>query len=391
MEFDIGETMRVLVIRVGSIGIFPPAINLVDILSSLGHEVTLIANDALLLAESIRTRPNVDLVDLGPMPPFPLSVLHGFEARRIIRSYLGDNHDRFDVVWTTTDISARDAGDKLLDMCHIMQISELVESVPLYTHGDIPLKSRRTIEYAQKAFRVVVPEYNRAHIQKTWWNLPTTPVVLPNKPSLGEVRPAGVVSPNIDATLAREKRKILLYQGVYASDRNLAPFAEALEYLDGEYALYLMGKPLSDAQGDLVKELCRRHEHVHDLGFVAAPDHLSFTHYGHIGLLPYVPSSADRFSKLNALYCAPNKVWEYARFGLPMVGSDVPGLASAFRGHNMGVAVNCEDPKAIADAVRHIDGRYDQMSRSGRQFFDEVDTVEIVNSIMKDAETYIKR
>lgn len=380
--------MRVLVIRVGSINIFPPAINLVDVLSSLGHEVTLIANDAPLLPSSIAERPNVDLVNLGSMPPFPVSVLHGFEARRIIRSYLERNHDRFDVVWTTTDISARDAGDRLLDMCHVMQLSELVETVPLYTHGNIPLKSRRTIEYAQKAFRVVVPEYNRAHIQKAWWNLPVTPTVLPNKPSLGGVLPAQEVSPQIDEVLSSETRKVLLYQGVYASDRNLAPFAQSLEYLDGEYALYLMGKPLSDGQRAMVQGLCDQYEHVHDLGFVGAPGHLSFTHYGHIGLLPYVPSSADRFSSLNALYCAPNKIWEYAHFGLPMVGSDVPGLAHVFREHDMGVTTNCEDPRAIAKAIRYIEERYGQMSSNSRNFFDQVDIVDIVDSIMRDAQEH---
>lgn len=383
--------MRVLVIRIDSIVLFPPALNLVDALSSLGHEVTLIANDALLLPKAIRDRPNVNLVDLGPMPPFPVSVLHGFEARRIIRSYLDDNHDRFDVVWTTTDLAARDAGDRVLDMCHVMQMSELVESVPLYTQGNIPLKSRRTIEYAQQAFRVVVPEYNRAHIQKTWWDLPATPTVLPNKPSLGNVPPAHEVSPQIDETLSREEKKILLYQGVYASDRNLKPFAESLEYLGGEYALYLMGKPIGDKQKQLVLDLCDQYDDVHYLGFVAAPNHLSFTHYGRIGLLPYVPSSADRYSKLNALYCAPNKIWEYAYFGLPMVGSDVPGLTHAFREHDMGITTNCEDPRAIAEAIRHIEERYDQMSANSQQFFDHVDTIAIVDSIMQDAESHLKR
>ena len=41
----------------------------------------------------------------------------------------------------------------------------------------IPIK-----KYTQSAWKTVVPELNRAYIQKIWWDLEKTPVVLPNKP-----------------------------------------------------------------------------------------------------------------------------------------------------------------------------------------------------------------
>lgn len=379
--------MHVLVIKMGDIRALPPAISLVYILKQLDCEVTLVTNEAQFLPEDLQKCSHVHIVNLGPVPRFPISVLEGLISRRKVRSYIKKHYKEFDVVWTTTDVSARDAGDTLLEMCHIMQLPELTEAVPLYTHAGIPLKSNRTIEYARNAFRVIVPEYNRAHIQKTWWNLEKTPIVLPNKPSTAEIRPSYEVSPEIDAVFSHETRKILLYQGAYGGDRDLTAFAQSLQYLNDEYALYLMGKAASKAQSETVAALCGEYQNVHDVGFLAAPQHLSFTHYGYIGVLPYAPSPAGRYSKLNALYCAPNKIWEYSRFGLPMVGSDVPGLTQPFAEHGMGLAVDCNDPQAIASAVRAIEENYASMSANSKSFFEHTDIAAIVESILYDVQS----
>lgn len=75
---------------------------------------------------------------------------------------------------------------------------------------------------------------------------------------------------------------------------------------------------------------------VIDSGFVAAPNNLAVTLYGHIGLPLYKAAKYSHNSVSNARYYASNKIWECSRFGLPVVGSDVPGFASEFKDGGMG-------------------------------------------------------
>ena len=85
-----------------------------------------------------------------------------------------------DVLWTTTDATVRELGDIVLDYCHVMQVLELIRDIPKFPYQNRIMS--HLDRYAKKAWKVVVPEYNRAYIQQVWWELDRTPVVLPNKP-----------------------------------------------------------------------------------------------------------------------------------------------------------------------------------------------------------------
>ena len=47
----------------------------------------------------------------------------------------------------------------------------------------------------------------------------------------------------------------------------------------------------------------------------------------------------------------PNKLFEYVRAGLPVVGSDLPMIARFVRDHDVGATVDPEDTEAIAAAL----------------------------------------
>ena len=55
------------------------------------------------------------------------------------------------------------------------------------------------------------------------------------------------------------------------------------------------------------------------------------------------------------------KIYEYAACGLPMIGSDVPGLTYPFSTNDIGYI--CKDKKVeeIINIVRTIECRYDEM------------------------------
>ena len=81
------------------------------------------------------------------------------------------NHD---ILWTTTDRTARDLGPVLFKYKHVMQLMELIYDIPYFPRQKIIQSNIK--KYAKKAYKVVVPEYNRAQIpfisdtKSIYWN-----------------------------------------------------------------------------------------------------------------------------------------------------------------------------------------------------------------------------
>ena len=147
-----------------------------------------------------------------------------------------------DIVWTVNPSVVRTLGKSLLSYSnrHVMQLMELTDKYPLFRGAKI-LKFNIKY-YAQNAWKMVVPEENRAYIQKVGWNLEKLPYVLPNKPyylKSGEIQDDMI--PVIEE-MKKEKRKKIIYLGVISADRDLQSFAEAIERVKEEYCLYLFGK-----------------------------------------------------------------------------------------------------------------------------------------------------
>ena len=109
-------------------------------------------------------------------------------------------------------------------------------------------------------------------------------------------------------------------------DRDFESFAAAIEKIKDEYALYMFGN-LRGGNKEQFDAFCKKYSCVRYMGFFNPPKHLYFLRYAHIALVPYKPGAIEGagFSILNALYCAPNKIFEYAGNNLPMVGTDVLG------------------------------------------------------------------
>lgn len=376
--------MHIVVVRVGAIQNFPPALSLVNALLDLGHDVTLLVDDPENMPDVIAKQSKYESVGLLFKGGHHFKGESTVIAPRKIREYLKNNESSIDLVWLTTDVALRAAGKVVREFRYVVQLSELVESTPLLGGSyDLPIESKFVKYATRQANCVVVPEYNRAHIQRAYWDLKKTPVVLPNKPY-----PDPEIGKNNDARKAfvdagLEGKKILMYQGVFYPDRDLSPYVKAVEKLGGDWRLVLLGKGLTPSAHDEVIRLCETSPSTHYLGFVPAPHHLEFTPFGRIGLLPYKAGKNTRFSPLNALYCAPNKIWEYSRFGLPMVGSDVPGLASEFNRNGIGVVANT--PSEVVNAVERIDSEYEEYSKKSKQFFASVDFKKIVSDILVEA------
>lgn len=294
-----------------------------------------------------------------------------------MREIIQKEMEHCDLIWTTTDTTVRDIGPLLFQYRHIMQLMELIE--------DIPAIPRQTLlkynikRYAAKADKVVVPEFNRAYIQKVWWKLKNLPIVLPNKPY--DMPIIDNVTDDIRRTIEEmeeNKKNIVLYQGGFEKDRNLDIIAAAIGTASEEFDFYIMGKDNDDR-----KELSKRFPYIKYIPFVNPPYHLAITSKADIGVLPYFPNRTAHLSVLNAVFCAPNKTFEYAAFGLPMLGTNVPGLVDVFQKYDIGYNYDENDSsEVIIDLLRKIKQRHEIMSNNCKEYFDSINLDSIVNGII---------
>ena len=133
------------------------------------------------------------------------------------------------------------------------------------------------------------------------------------------------------------------------------------------------------------KKLCEMFPEIAYIPFVRPPYHLYITKNAHVGLLPYIAKRYAHYSSLNALYCAPNKIFEYAACGLPMIGSDVPGLYYPFMQYHIGYTTENQSSSEIASILERIDENYDEMVANCHSFYNSVDMDSIVSNILQES------
>jgi glycosyltransferase involved in cell wall biosynthesis len=139
-------------------------------------------------------------------------------------------------------------------------------------------------------------------------------------------------------------RPLALYQGLFRAGRGLDLLIGAMAQVP-EADLVLIGEgPEEDALRRLISEADAR---VHFVPFTD-PDHLlRLTADADLGVIPILPRTESLRLAL------PNKVFEYAAAGLPILaGSGIEPLAALVREHEAGPVVDPSDPEALVGALR---------------------------------------
>lgn len=218
------------------------------------------------------------------------------------------------------------------------------------------------------AQEVIVPEYNRACILRVWLKLDKTPTVIPNKPFS---HPRKRCIPN-SYSEQLEGKKVILYQGYINRSRNLDKVCEAVKDMPG-YSIVLMGK----GDTSYINELKHKYPQITHISFIEPPEHLYVTSWAHIAIVKY------DFVALNAIFCAPNKTWEYTGFGIPVLCHDIPGLRSTIGQYEAGVCTDMDDTKAIKKAIETIDSDYERYSLNAQKYYESFDLKESLESIVR--------
>lgn len=197
----------------------------------------------------------------------------------------------------------------------------------------------------QQAYKVVCCEYNRARITQAYFDLPQLPEVIENKPYLLNDTD---LSHKLDQYITKQQletlktKKVVLYQGggLIKNQNILDPVCEAVLQLDESFVFCIMASN-NDVKQKLLEKYTNN-KRILFLPFIPPPIHLEVTKLAHIGVLSYQTYNSSIQVCINLLYCAPNKIFEYSKYGVPMLSNKLPALEFSFSTYNCGICANFE-------------------------------------------------
>jgi glycosyltransferase involved in cell wall biosynthesis len=150
-------------------------------------------------------------------------------------------------------------------------------------------------------------------------------------------------------------KKILLYQGGFASKRGLLQLLMSAEYLNDEWVLVFMGwgtlqKDMKLLLSTLIHKNNKMESKVRFVPKVKQKDLPFWTCGATLGVIPYENTS------LNHWFCTPNKLWEYPNAGVPIIASPFPELKKVIESNEIGWFLpDPLSPKEIAEAINNIE------------------------------------
>lgn len=209
----------------------------------------------------------------------------------------------------------------------------------------------------KKADLVICAQENRGEIMKEYFHLEKLPLVIRNI-SILPTKEA-----KMDETLQftlEEFFKIdavtIVYAGVLSKERKIDELIFSIDILGTGYKLLIIGN--GEATANVTKAIASsKNKQILMCESVSYKDLASILIKCDIGYLSYPMEG------INNIYCAPNKIFEYASANLPMVAPYNITVKSIFDNYDIGICDN-----DIVSSIKKINERMDQY-KSNLRFF----------------------
>jgi glycosyltransferase involved in cell wall biosynthesis len=154
--------------------------------------------------------------------------------------------------------------------------------------------------------------------------------------------------------------RVVLYQGGFSPGRGIEQLFEAIPSVD-DAVLVLMGYGFEESTYRERAERADVRGRVHILPAVRPIELLDWVSSADVVAMPIQPTT------LNHRLTTPNKLFEAMAAGVPVVASDLPGMAPIVRDTGCGLVVDPTDPAEIAAACRQILGAPPDEARAWRE------------------------
>lgn len=351
---------KVIYIVKSNLGYYPPCMAQIQEMADLGVNIEVWYGSCDQVAVDIldaRGVPHLELTDPRGKVPGKLDIANNWLSfRNSLKRELKRIDSESTLLWFGNAETSMPMTHALLGYHYISSALEL--------YDDHPAKLRLLGPICQRAEAVTACELTRAYIMRYWWHLKELPTVFPNKPYGVTWHRDMPLTTDDTRRIASELngKRFIIFQGIFQKYEYLAALAKALNDMESDLWLVLMGID-NDGIGPMVKKLYPR---TLVFGSVPAPTHLEITSRAWAGLVYYDDSI------LNKAFCAPNKIFEYSAFGLPMLANRIPGLMGTVGAAGAAECVDFE-PSSLESALRRIDSGYGTYSEHSRAFFDSVD------------------
>lgn len=220
----------------------------------------------------------------------------------------------------------------------------------------------------RKAHLYIIPEVNRAWLLKFDSNTLAEFVVVPNRLPEHTMPVSDYSNETRDAfqKAGGDLRcdRFVIYQGQLSSERCIKQAIEAFKMIHNEnVGFIILGIVLEKKYLNQIGKLAAGDPRIRILPYIAPPDHLRITKGCDCGLLLYAPT------EINNVYCAPNKIYEFAYYGLGMVMSDYPGLRSLNNKYNIATLCDPLSPASIAQSIKEQLQRNTEERQKTAQYF----------------------
>lgn len=260
---------------------------------------------------------------------------------------------------------------------YVKSLNYIVTSLELLDDKKNRIKRKLFGKIASRSKAVISCEETRSYIMRYWYSLNNLPYTLPNKPFSLEVKKN--TRPSCTQTkTAIEKikdKKFIIYQGIFQNIDYLSALAQALKIMNSDYYLVLMGFDIRN--GKTVEKLKDIYDKVIHIESLPAPLHLEVTSYARIGIAFYDGTT------LNKAFCAPNKIYEYSGFGIPVLANNIPGLLNTIGKSGAGECIDFK-PNSIIKAIERIEKSYNTYSNAALKFYNSTDNLKTMKKIVID-------
>lgn len=297
--------------------------------------------------------------------------IHQYFAKKKIFKCIDSQIDEETLVWFLHESTVLSLGNKVTKYKHYFVTLFELDSAQHDSKGILS-------NICKKADKVVVPEEMRSHIVRAFLELQERPYVIHNKPTL---IPENTLPENVCAAIEKLEKmkakgnKIFIYAGIFIPERRLNEIIEAFDRIPNA-VLVLMGRE-SYYLNDLKEKY--KDKFVY-LGFFTPPFHLKIIESADVGILSYISQNKS----LNALFCAPNKIFEYGYYGLPILGNDIPGLKYNIESEKIGYCFDQENINSIQDAIVNVMDNYALYSNNIKKYVNSVDVEKEVLQLINE-------
>lgn len=364
---SICEMKKIVLISRDNINKWPPIISYLESFAALNYETICICSDK---AENFNIN-NVSfrMVGYGSNKNIFIKIFNYFMFGLKVRNEINDIGINGNTVFWVTKI------DTALSLWSLLKPYNAT-LVLLELHDKFPIWKYITKKVIHNYNNVVYNEINRANIGRVWYKLKYTPSVIPNKPQKHPlIKNIKLNDENLYKIILdlKKTKRIILYQGSLLYDRNIEPLIKASLKLNDNFVLVLMGKDTDDR----IESFKKINPSIVHIPWVTPPDHLYITSHAYIGIAFY------DYDCLNSIYCAPNKIWEYSGFGIPMIGQDIPGLINTIGNNKAGLCVDVENEREIVSAIINIQNNYKEYENNAINFYNSVNFGELVKKAVR--------